>query len=129
MATKVRPAPEALAEEKPLRFRPRPPRVPVVPRRPAWLRGSKVVADFVLALVIAVPALPIIALCALLVRLTSRGPAFYSQTRVGLGGRLFTIWKIRTMTQDAEAVSGAKWCVPGDPRVTALGWFLRKTHL
>jgi lipopolysaccharide/colanic/teichoic acid biosynthesis glycosyltransferase len=87
------------------------------------------VIDFLLAALIALPALPVILVAALLVRLTSRGPAFYSQTRIGLGGKPFTIWKLRTMTHRCEEATGARWCVPGDPRVTALGWLLRKTHL
>jgi lipopolysaccharide/colanic/teichoic acid biosynthesis glycosyltransferase len=63
------------------------------------------------------------------VKLTSRGPAFYSQFRLGLNGRPFRIYKIRTMRQDAERHSGACWSTRGDPRVTLLGRFLRKTHL
>ena len=57
----------------------------------------------------------------LLVRLTSRGPAIYTQTRVGYGGREFTIYKIRTMIHDCESLTGPRWCVPGDPRVTPVG--------
>ncbi len=108
---------------------PRPtPRPPILPPR-GWYTGCKSAIDFVLAALIAVPALPVILLAALAVRLTSRGPAFYSQTRIGLGGRPFTIWKIRTMTHRCEDATGARWCVPGDSRVTAVGWFLRKSHI
>ncbi|MGC8640791.1 MAG: sugar transferase, partial [Isosphaeraceae bacterium] len=63
-----------------------------------------------------------------LVRVTSRGPVFYTQERVGWNGRCFTIYKIRTMKLDSEP-NGPKWCVPGDPRVTLLGRFLRLSHL
>ena len=101
----------------------------VKPLRPDWHRRGKAVADLVLAVLVAIPAIPVILLAALAVRLTSRGPAFYSQTRVGLGGRLFTIWKIRSMTHNCEKASGVRWCVPGDSRVTAVGWFLRKSHI
>jgi lipopolysaccharide/colanic/teichoic acid biosynthesis glycosyltransferase len=65
----------------------------------------------------------------MLVRLTSKGPAFYTQTRVGQGGRLFTILKLRTMRHNCEALSGPRWSLPGDPRITPVGWLLRKTHL
>jgi lipopolysaccharide/colanic/teichoic acid biosynthesis glycosyltransferase len=68
-------------------------------------------------------------LSALLVRLTSRGPAFYTQTRVGLNGRLFAILKLRTMMHNCESLTGPRWSMPGDPRITPVGWFLRKTHL
>jgi lipopolysaccharide/colanic/teichoic acid biosynthesis glycosyltransferase len=68
-------------------------------------------------------------LTALLVRFTSRGPAFYTQTRVGRDGRLFTIFKIRTMIHNCESLTGPRWSIPGDPRITPIGQFLRRTHL
>jgi lipopolysaccharide/colanic/teichoic acid biosynthesis glycosyltransferase len=104
------------------------PRMPVVPGR-RWYLPIKNIADFVLALVLAVVALPIVALAALAVRLTSQGPAFYSQLRVGRGGRIFTIYKLRSMIHNCESLTGPRWSMPGDPRVTPVGWFLRKTHL
>jgi lipopolysaccharide/colanic/teichoic acid biosynthesis glycosyltransferase len=96
--------------------------------KPSWYLAAKAWVDTVLALMIALPAIPVVLLAALVVRLTSRGPAFYSQTRVGLGGKPFTIWKIRSMVVDSER-NGAQWCTKGDPRVTAFGWFLRKSHI
>jgi lipopolysaccharide/colanic/teichoic acid biosynthesis glycosyltransferase len=74
-------------------------------------------------------AAPIVMVAALLVKLTSPGPAFYSQTRVGRRGRLFTIYKIRTMMHNCESLTGARWAIPGDPRVTRLGRILRLSHL
>jgi lipopolysaccharide/colanic/teichoic acid biosynthesis glycosyltransferase len=71
----------------------------------------------------------VIVLSALLVKLTSKGPAFYTQTRVGRNGRLFTIYKIRTMIHNCESLTGPRWAMPDDPRVTPLGQFLRQTHL
>src|SRR5205823_10851019 len=59
----------------------------------------------------------------------SRGPVFYSQTRLGRGGRPFRIYKIRTMVHNCERQSGARWCTSGDPRITPVGRFLRATHL
>ena len=76
-----------------------------------------------------IPALPIILLAALVVKWTSRGPAFYSQTRVGKDGKHFTIYKLRTMIDNCESLTGPRWSMPGDPRVTPLGWLLRKSHL
>jgi lipopolysaccharide/colanic/teichoic acid biosynthesis glycosyltransferase len=63
-----------------------------------------------------------------LVRLDDRGPLLYSQVRVGLNGRLFTIWKIRTMGVDAEA-AGPRYASVLDPRITRLGRVLRRTRL
>jgi polysaccharide deacetylase family protein (PEP-CTERM system associated) len=74
-------------------------------------------------------ALPIILVLSWLVRLHSRGGGFYRQTRVGYRGKHFEILKLRTMHIDAEADGKARWCVKGDPRITSLGRFLRKTHL
>jgi lipopolysaccharide/colanic/teichoic acid biosynthesis glycosyltransferase len=82
-----------------------------------------------MALVLVVLFLPIILFTAILIRLTSRGPAFYLQTRVGKGGRLFKIYKLRTMYHNVERTSGACWSVAGDPRVTSFGRFLRTTHI
>jgi lipopolysaccharide/colanic/teichoic acid biosynthesis glycosyltransferase len=90
---------------------------------------------------------PVIVIVALAVKLTSRGPVVYSQTRVGLdrrrhhidalysnrkqdqGGMVFTIYKFRTMRADAERNSGAVWATRNDPRVTKLGRILRRTRL
>src|ERR1700687_1577111 len=88
----------------------------------------RTIADRLAALVLFVAAAPVISVSALLVKLTSRGPAFYTQTRIGLRGRLFTIYKIRTMIHNCESLTGPRWSMPGDPRVTRLGWFLRATH-
>src|SRR5207247_6290239 len=73
--------------------------------------------------------LPVLLMAAAAVRLTSTGPAFYSQLRVGKGGRVFRIFKLRTMYHNCEQKSGAVWSTPGDPRITPLGGLLRKTHV
>jgi sugar transferase (PEP-CTERM system associated) len=72
--------------------------------------------------------LPFIPFIILAVRLSSPGPIFFKQTRVGLRGRHFSVIKFRTMRQDAEA-KGAVWATKNDPRVTSLGRFMRKTRL
>jgi lipopolysaccharide/colanic/teichoic acid biosynthesis glycosyltransferase len=94
----------------------------------AWPSVKRVV-DCALAVVMAVVAAPIVLAAVALVRLTSRGPAFYTQERVGHGERRFTIFKIRTMIHECESLSGPKWCIPGDPRVTGIGRVLRKLHI
>jgi sugar transferase (PEP-CTERM system associated) len=72
--------------------------------------------------------LPFIPLIILAVRLSSPGPIFFRQTRVGLRGRLFSVLKFRTMRQDAEA-NGAVWATKNDNRITPLGKFMRTTRL
>lgn len=87
--------------------------------------------------------LPVVIAASILIKITSRGPILYTQTRVGvdrrwretlamnerraddLGGRVFTIFKLRTMHYEAERLTGAVWAQRNDPRVTALGRFLR----
>jgi exopolysaccharide biosynthesis polyprenyl glycosylphosphotransferase len=72
---------------------------------------------------------PLLVLIAVLVWLSDGGPVLYSQTRVGLGGRRFTIIKFRTMRRDAESDLGAIWSLPHDPRCTRLGHYLRRSGL
>jgi lipopolysaccharide/colanic/teichoic acid biosynthesis glycosyltransferase len=105
-------------------------------RAEQWTEGSgglygpvKRAVEFAAALVLLVLTAPLMLLAALLVKLTSRGPAFYTQTRVGRGGRPFTIYKIRTMIHNAESLTGARWAIVGDPRITRVGQLLRITHL
>jgi sugar transferase (PEP-CTERM system associated) len=77
-------------------------------------------------LILTLPMLPFIMLA---IRLDSTGPVFYTQTRMGKGGRLFKVVKFRTMRQDAEAANGPQWAGNNDPRVTRAGKFLRTTRL
>jgi lipopolysaccharide/colanic/teichoic acid biosynthesis glycosyltransferase len=103
--------------------------------------------NVVLASLALVALSPVIVIVAIAVKLTSKGPVVYSQTRVGLdrrqtlvdalydrrkqdcGGMIFTIYKFRTMRVDAERNSGAVWATRNDPRVTKLGRILRRTRL
>lgn len=85
--------------------------------------------DFPIALLLTVMALPIILAAVILVRLSSRGPGIYKQVRLGLDGKPFTIYKIRSMRVNAEAATGAVWAARKDKRITAVGHFLRTTHL
>ncbi|HEY4573333.1 MAG TPA: sugar transferase, partial [Thermoanaerobaculia bacterium] len=89
---------------------------------------AKRLLDVLAASVGLIVALPFMLLVALAVRLDSPGPVFFRQERVGRGGREFTLWKFRSMRTDAEA-GGARWAVAGDPRVTRVGRFIRKTRL
>jgi lipopolysaccharide/colanic/teichoic acid biosynthesis glycosyltransferase len=103
--------------------------------------------NFCIALVLFLVAAPIMALTALVIRVTSRGPVLYTQIRVGidrrwnrtwalherrredLGGIPFTIYKFRSMKVDAEVNGEAVWAKKDDDRVTAVGKFIRKTRI
>jgi len=95
--------------------------------------------DRTLAGALLILLLPVLALMGIAVRLTSRGPALFKQVRVGLNGRHFTIWKLRTMSVGAEALrpgllhlnegSGVLFKIRDDPRVTPLGRWLRRWSL
>ena len=96
----------------------------------AAYHAAKAIADRALGLVLLVLAAPVIAVLVVLIRLTSKGPGIYSQVRVGCNGRRFTMYKLRSMRSDAERRSGPVWAAAGDdPRVTPLGYWLRKLHL
>jgi lipopolysaccharide/colanic/teichoic acid biosynthesis glycosyltransferase len=82
------------------------------------------VASLALAL-----AAPLLALAAILIKLESRGPVFYRQRRVGRGGELFELWKLRTMVPGAEAMGAGIYVVEGDPRITRTGRLLRRFSL
>ncbi len=97
------------------------------PRRGAL--AVQTLMNFVISLVGAVSLLPVMLLVAVMVKLTSRGPILYRQTRVGRNGELFTVYKFRSMRSDAESQTGAVWAQPNDPRITALGRWLRRLRL
>jgi lipopolysaccharide/colanic/teichoic acid biosynthesis glycosyltransferase len=86
-------------------------------------------SELVLAGILMVLTAPVVFLAWVLVRLTSRGPGFYSQTRLGLDGRHFRIYKLRSMRHDCERDTGPRWSTRGDSRVTPLGRLLRSTHI
>jgi lipopolysaccharide/colanic/teichoic acid biosynthesis glycosyltransferase len=90
-----------------------------------WIKRSFDVMVATIALVIVAPLL---ALAALMVKLSSRGPVFYRGTRVGLNGKLFPMLKFRTMVVDAESLGGSATAAD-DPRITRFGKFLRRYKL
>lgn len=94
-----------------------------------WYMPWKGMMDWMGALALLLCLAPVIVLAALVVKLTSRGPAFYRQTRLGKGGRRFLVIKLRTMVHNAEALTGPVWAKKQDPRVTRFGEFLRFTHV
>jgi exopolysaccharide biosynthesis polyprenyl glycosylphosphotransferase len=115
-------------------------RVPVATLTPSWFmnvlhlyhrpysRLAKRGFDVVLASIALVLTAPLFPLLALLVKRTP-GPVIFRQTRLGEGGKPFTIFKFRTMRHDAEAEGRAAWASESDPRVTSVGRFMRTTRL
>ena len=115
--------------------------------RSAGLAGPRRLLNLLVAIVLLVLTAPVWLLIGFLIKLTSRGPVLYHQTRVGLdlrrsgirpndprrradvGGRPFTIYKFRTMYQDAENGTGAVWAAADDPRITPVGKVLRQYRL
>jgi lipopolysaccharide/colanic/teichoic acid biosynthesis glycosyltransferase len=81
------------------------------------------------SVVILVLALPVMVAAAALIKLTSPGPVLYRQERVGKDGRLFTLYKFRTMIDGAEKHVGPVWAARDDERITPLGRILRRTRL
>lgn len=102
--------------------------VDIAPRG-GWYSAAKPAVDFLLAVPLAVLLGPVIAAAWVAVRLGSAGPGFYVQTRSGLGGRPYPIFKLRSMAFGCEAKTGIQWSQKGDARVTKLGKVLRATHL
>jgi lipopolysaccharide/colanic/teichoic acid biosynthesis glycosyltransferase len=104
------------------------------------------IANVTIAVLVSIVLAPLFALIALVIKLTSRGPVFYSQVRVGVdrryretstydkrgydhGGKPFMMFKFRTMCVDAEADGRAVWAAKSDPRITSIGRVLRRTRL
>ena len=97
--------------------------------RSKWNDLLKRVLDLVVSVIGLLVALPVMLLVALAVRLESKGPIIYRQTRIGRRGRRFEVVKFRSMTNNAEGENGAQWATENDPRVTWVGRFLRKYRL
>ena len=96
---------------------------------PFWEKLTKRLIDLIISISVLVIMLPVIIIISLVIKLTSKGPAIYSQERVGKKGKLFTMYKFRTMRVDAEAETGPTWAQQNDPRTTKAGTWLRKTRL
>jgi lipopolysaccharide/colanic/teichoic acid biosynthesis glycosyltransferase len=90
---------------------------------------AKRALDILIALPLVVLSAPVVAVLALAVRLESRGDPIYRQTRVGQGGRLFDIYKLRTMVDGAEFTGAGLAIAAGDARITRMGALLRRTSL
>jgi exopolysaccharide biosynthesis polyprenyl glycosylphosphotransferase len=85
--------------------------------------------DLLVGTLLVMLTLPVMLIVALLIKLDSPGPVLYRQERVGLGGRVFTIYKFRSMCCDAEASGRPRWAEIGDPRITAIGRLIRYVRI
>ena len=96
---------------------------------PAWEKKVKRLMDIFISILVLIGFAPLWGLISLLIRLDSKGPVLFTQKRVGKHGRLFTIYKFRSMVADAEKHTGPVWAEKNDPRVTRAGRILRKLRL
>ena len=90
---------------------------------------GKRVFDVVLSLILLILTLPVMLITAVLIKLESKGPALYRQTRVGLFGQPFDVLKLRSMRSDAEKAGKAVWAQADDPRITRVGNVIRKIRV
>jgi exopolysaccharide biosynthesis polyprenyl glycosylphosphotransferase len=97
----------------------------MLPLHSAWNRFVKRSFDLAGAALGLVLSAPVLLFCALLSKLTSRGSVFYRQERMGENGKLFPLYKLRTMPMDAEKATGPVWSSADDPRATQVGRALR----
>ncbi len=96
---------------------------------PAWEQTIKRLIDIAVALLVSIGLAPLWVLVALSIKLDSRGPVLFRQERVGKNGKLFTMYKFRSMVANAEDRTGPVWVGRRDPRVTRVGSILRTLHL
>jgi len=98
-------------------------------RLKGWEGILKRVFDVILSMLGLIIFSPIFLVVAILIKLTSKGPVFYRQPRIGFDGKEFWIYKFRSMREDAEKESGPVWAIENDPRVTSVGRMLRRTSI
>lgn len=89
----------------------------------------KRMVDVVFGIIFLIISLPILFVFGILTKMTSEGPIFYKQERVGLSGKTFMVIKLRSMRTGAEDKTGAVWAEKDDPRVTNVGRFMRRTRI
>jgi len=97
-------------------------------RNSEWLTAAKRMIDVFFAVFFGLLALIFLPFLAIAIKLESKGPLIYKQERVGLGGKIFTVYKLRSMAINAEA-NGAQWAAADDKRVTKIGKFMRQTRI
>jgi len=94
-----------------------------------WESQIKRFIDLFISLTTLSIMLPLFILVALIIKIESAGPVFFKQKRVGKGGRIFTVYKFRSMVKDAEKMTGPVWAGEKDPRITRFGRIMRKLRI
>jgi lipopolysaccharide/colanic/teichoic acid biosynthesis glycosyltransferase len=94
-----------------------------------YFEAAKEIFDILMGVVFGILALPLLAVCAAIIRLSSKGPVLFTQIRVGKDGHPFRMYKLRTMYIDAEAKSGPAWARRDDPRVVPACRWMRRSHV
>ena len=94
-----------------------------------YFEVAKDCVDIFLGFIALILALPILLICVVIVKLSSQGSVFFSQVRVGRYGKLFRMYKLRTMYLDAESACGPVWAVDDDPRVVPACRWMRRSHM
>lgn len=96
---------------------------------PFWEKTTKRFFDILVSIIAVLLTLPIILVVGIAIKMTSKGAIIYRQVRVGMNGKTFTILKFRTMYENAEEKTGPVWAEENDPRVTKVGYWLRKLRI
>ncbi len=94
-----------------------------------YFEMAKEVVDIILGTIALVLSLPILAVCAVIIKVSSKGPVFYRQVRLGKDAKPFWMYKMRTMHVDAESTTGAVWACDNDPRVIRPCQWMRRSHM
>ncbi len=94
-----------------------------------WQRLVKLFMDYFISVIVLLVGLPFWILIGIAIKIDSRGPVFYRQRRVGKGGRIFKLFKFRSMIHDAEKHSGPVWADREDKRITSIGRLLRRSRI
>jgi len=94
-----------------------------------WEKKLKRLIDVIISVSFLILSSPVTILTSIAIKIESKGPVIYKQERSGLNGKVFQIYKFRSMVQDAEKKSGPMWSTKGDPRITKVGKFIRKVRI
>ncbi|MDP3149540.1 MAG: sugar transferase [Ignavibacteria bacterium] len=96
---------------------------------PVWEAKVKRFLDVIFAFIFLLLTSPVMLLTSLAIKIDSKGPVFFKQERCGLNGKIFNIFKFRSMKHDAEKLTGPVWSTKDDPRITRVGKFVRKVRI
>lgn len=100
----------------------------ILTKKNLFMRGKRIF-DILISVIVSPFIIVIVLITGILIKLDSRGPVFYTQQRVGKDGKIFTIYKMRSMKVNAEEDTGAVWAEKNDPRITKVGKIIRKIRI